>query len=79
MGNYKSYEEAYRKGSFDVWACGKIGRRRECGRIHDFYYTLGDGSIVHDFRCWHNYYYGCPKNPKTYSLKEAKKRFPMRF
>jgi len=79
MGNYKSYEEAYRKGSYDVWACGKIGRRRECGRIHNFSWRAGDGSVVNDFRCWHNYYCGCPKNPKTYSLKEAKEKFPDRF
>ena len=60
-GNYKSYEEAYRKGGYDIWpGCGGK-RKKECGRLHDFSYIASDGVLVHRFHCWQNWMKGCPR------------------
>jgi len=78
MGNYKSYKEAYRKGKEDVWPCGKRGKYRVCGRIHNFYTKTGN-KIINDFRCWHNKRFGCPLEPEEFTKEQAKKFYPERF
>ena len=55
--NKPSYKEAYQKPSDKIWCgCGD-GRKRICGRIHNF----GTWEKP-DFRCWMNNEKGCP-NP----------------
>ena len=63
----KTYEQAMKRPSRKIWpGCGD-GRRRPCGRIHDFSYSVysgpnGQTTTVHDFRCAQNHFSGCP-NP----------------
>lgn len=62
-GNYKSYQEAYRKGGYDIWpGCGGK-RKKECGRLHDFSYMVGQ-TLVHRFHCYQNWTRGCPHAKK---------------
>lgn len=63
----KTYDQALRRPSRRIWpGCGD-GRRRPCGRIHDFSRRITSGpngqtETVHDFRCARNHRSGCP-NP----------------
>lgn len=60
---YRSYEDARKRGSHDVWpGCGSIGRCMPCGRLHNFdYRSHVNGPIVDDFRCVRNHHDGCPR------------------
>lgn len=61
MSNLKTYEQATKRPSRDVWpGCGD-GRNRWCGRVHDFSYSTSDGKTVHRFCCHMNYLRGCPQ------------------
>ena len=58
--NPKTYKQASMRPSRKVWpGCGD-GRKRWCGRIHDFIRTTPNG-VVHNFECRKNHYYGCPQ------------------
>lgn len=55
-----TYDVALQHGASDVWpGCGREGRCRPCGRIHDFSRRVGDRT-VHDFMCLQNHEFGCP-------------------
>ena len=64
MKTPKTYEDALKAPSRRIWpGCGD-GRRRPCGAIHDFSYSVYTGlntsELVHDFRCTRNHHDGCP-------------------
>ena len=59
-----TYEQALAKPSRTIWpGCGD-GRRKPCGRVHDFGYSTygpnGTRPWVHNFCCWQNHEHGCP-------------------
>jgi hypothetical protein len=56
MKEPKSYDEALKYPSSKIWCgCGD-GRKKKCGRIHNY------GTIDKpDFRCWMNNEHGCPE------------------
>ena len=56
----QTYKQALKTPSRLVWpGCGD-GRKRWCGSVHDFNYTLSNGDLVHNFECRHNHFRGCP-------------------
>ena len=62
--NAKTYKQALKSPSKRIWpGCGD-GRKRPCGQVHDFSYSVYSGlhtqELVHDFRCAHNHHRGCP-------------------
>lgn len=62
-----TYEKATKRPSYDVWpGCGD-GRKRWCGRVHDFSFRQHVNALTtHDFRCWMNHERGCPQpKPKV--------------
>jgi hypothetical protein len=52
---YKSYEDAEKRGGLDIWPCGAIHTCTDCNRIH-YDHDYGD------YKCWQNRYRGCPDN-----------------
>lgn len=60
---FRSYDQALKRGSFDVWpGCGRSGRCRPCGRIHNFdYRTHQNGPWISEYECTTNRRNGCPR------------------
>ena len=62
MSGPKTYAQANKKPSRKIWpGCGD-GRKRWCGRIHDYSDIFSTrGEIVHSFECHMNHERGCPQ------------------
>ena len=57
----QTYRQANKRPSQRIWpGCGD-GRKRWCGSIHDYSYTLSTGDLVHKFECTRNHRQGCPQ------------------
>lgn len=73
-GNYRSYDEALKKGSKDLWlGCDREGRCRPCGQIHDMQKRSYSDSPKRDFWCLQNYTKGCP-DPKPAPRHQLNRR-----